>query len=67
MSLDCCIHLGRKLADQHTCVLRCDRFPECLARSPLSEALAIAAALAEDHQQREMSKAAPPRTPPRWG
>jgi hypothetical protein len=64
MSLDCCVHLGRKLPDRHTCVLRCDRFPDCVARSPLSQALADAAALTKDNQ---MSKTLLPRTPPPWG
>jgi hypothetical protein len=34
MSLDVCPHLGEKLADRHTCLLLCYRFPECL---PLDE------------------------------
>jgi hypothetical protein len=39
MSLDECVHLGRKLEDRTTCVLLCDRFPDCVRPSPLCEAL----------------------------
>jgi hypothetical protein len=63
MSLDCCAHLGAKLADNVTCGEGCDQFPACLPTLELIRKL-TERRIAADHLDRPphpVSSRYPPR------
>jgi hypothetical protein len=51
MSLDPCVHLGRKLPDQATCLHLCPWFPDCLPEPRLSVVVARVAAVVNGEPQ----------------